>query len=69
MMPMPGEPTAEAATTKKKKKTTGSRSDYTPEQRKKIAEWARNLCRKQYGSGARLHRIDYYTKRVWCYFG
>ena len=52
---------AHAATTKKK-----SKSDYTAEERAKIMDYARKLCRKKYGAGSTVYRLDYRMKRVTC---
>lgn len=57
--------TAEAAT---KKKTT-KQSQFTKEQREKMTEQGRKMCRKQYGATSRLIRIDYSRMQVWCYTG
>lgn len=56
--------TAEAAT--KKKKKVHKRSDFTSEQREKLMESARKLCRKRYGSAAQVYRIDYARWMVIC---
>jgi len=61
--------TAWAASTKKKKSTTRQRSDYTPEQREKMMEEARQICKKRFGAGARVYRIDYAKMMVWCLEG
>ncbi len=70
MLPSPVEHSAEAAAKKttKKKKTT-KRSDFTPEQRERMAEQGRKICRDSYGATSRMVRIDYSTMRVWCYTG
>jgi hypothetical protein len=56
---------AYAASTKKpaKKKST---SDYSPEERKKIMEYARQLCKKTYGAPSQVYRLDYSRMRVIC---
>lgn len=64
-----GNDVAEAASTKKKKKKSYKRSDFTPEQREKLMEYARQQCRKKYGATSRLMRIDYSTARFWCWTG
>jgi len=56
--------TAEAAT--KKKKKSYKRSDFTAEQREKLMEEARKICRKRYGSAAQVYRIDYARWMVIC---
>jgi hypothetical protein len=51
-----------------KSKTTASKIiNYSPEQRKKLFEWALKECSKQYG-GAGYHspEINYMTGRIWC---
>ena len=49
-----------------KKKPPLKRSDLTPEQREKVMEYARALCKKKYGASARVYRIDYAKRMVWC---
>lgn len=41
-------------------------NDYTPEQRAKIMERAREVCRQHHGSPSRVYRVDYKRMRVWC---
>ena len=53
--------TIDAATKKKK-----GRSDYTAEQREKFLKDARELCKKRYGAGSRVYRIDYTKPLIWC---
>jgi hypothetical protein len=48
------------------KKTTKKKSELTPAQKKKIQEYAKALCEKKYGKSARVYRIDYFKKTVWC---
>lgn len=55
-----------AAAVKKKKKISKKRSDFTPEQREKLMERARQICRKSYGATATVYRLDYYHWKVWC---
>jgi hypothetical protein len=43
-----------------------SRSDFTPEQREKILEHARQLCKDRYGAEATVYRLDYYKNLVTC---
>lgn len=43
-----------------------SRSNYTAEQRSKLAEQFRALCKKKYGAQSRLERIDYARKKYIC---
>jgi hypothetical protein len=52
---------AHAATTKKKKKTSGTSAD-----RAKLMEIARQVCRKKYGAGSSVYRLDYTRRRVVC---
>lgn len=52
-----------AATTKH---PTHKSSDFTPEQKKKLMEQARQICRKRYGAMATVASIDYYHWKVWC---
>ena len=42
------------------------RDEYTPAQREKFMEEARQLCRKKYGAPSRVYRIDYKKNLVWC---
>ena len=58
-----------AAASTKKKKITHKRSDFTPERRAKMMEEAHKICKKRYGAGARVYRIDYYHWKVWCQEG
>lgn len=55
-----------AAATTKKKKATHKRSDYTPEQRAKLMEEARKICKKSYGATSTVYKIDYYHWKVIC---
>jgi hypothetical protein len=43
-----------------------SSSDYSSEERKKIMELARQICRKKYGASSTVYRIDYTRKSVIC---
>ncbi len=56
----------DVAAATKKKKISKKRSDFTPEQREKLMERARQICRKSYGAGARVYKLDYYHWKVWC---
>ena len=56
----------EAAATKKKQGGLKNRSAYTAEQRQKILEEARKICRKRYGAPANVYRIDYASNKIWC---
>lgn len=49
-----------------KKKITHKRSDFTAEQREKMMEEARKICKKRYGSSSRVYKIDYYKWIVIC---
>lgn len=51
------------------KKKSHKRTDFTPAQRDKMMEEARNICRKKYGAGARVYQLDYYHWKVWCMEG
>ena len=64
--PMMQDLTVEAAA---KKKISKKSSDFTPAQRAKLMEEARKICKKRYGSGARVYRLDYYHWKVWCQEG
>lgn len=60
----PGQPGGKCPTPKKVSK---SRNDFTPEQRKKIMEDARQVCIKAYGASSSVYRFDYKKWRVICY--
>jgi hypothetical protein len=60
----PGQPGGKCPTPKK---TSKSRKDFTPEQRKKIMEDARQVCIKAYGASSSVYRFDYKKWRVICY--
>ena len=49
-----------------KGKITHKRSDFTSEQRAKMMENARKVCRKRYGATATVYKVDYYKWRVIC---
>lgn len=38
----------------------------TDAERSKLAEQARDICRKRYGAIARVHHIDKQKRKVWC---
>ena len=67
-------PSAEAQTHKqaekkkpeKKKAKKKGRNDYTAEERKKIMERARKVCRDNEGAPSRVYRIDYQKQLVYC---
>jgi len=42
------------------------RDAYTPQQREKMMERAREICRKNYGAPSRVYRIDYKKNMIWC---
>lgn len=67
-LPAPYGPDNAIAATKKKK-ISRKRSDYTAEQREKFMEQARKTCKKRYGAGATVYRLDYYKWTVWCQEG
>jgi hypothetical protein len=48
------------------KKISKSRSDFTPEQRKKLLEEARQVCIRKYGASSSVHHFDYKKWRVTC---
>jgi hypothetical protein len=60
----PGQPGGKCPTPKKISK---SREDFTPEQRKKIMEDARQVCIRAYGASSTVYRFDYKKWRVICY--
>jgi hypothetical protein len=54
-------------TQKKKDSSPGKgRSGYSAEERKRIMENARKVCREKTGASATVYRIDYQKMRVWC---
>lgn len=67
-------PSAEAQTQKKaekkkpekKKAKKKGRNDYTAEERKKIMERAREVCRNYEGAPSKVYRIDYQKMVVYC---
>lgn len=48
------------------KKTSKSRSDFTPDQRAKLLEEARQVCIKRYGASSTVYRFDYKKWKVIC---
>lgn len=52
-----------------KKKISRKRTDFTEAQREKILEEARKICKRRYGAGATVYRLDYYTWSVTCLEG
>ena len=56
-----------AAATKKKVKKKSS--EYSAAQRAKFMEEARRICKKRYGAGATVYKLDYYHWKVWCLEG
>ena len=56
-----GADSAYAASSTKKKKSSGTSAD-----RAKLMEIARQVCRKKYGAGSTVYRLDYTRKRVVC---
>lgn len=63
---------AEAATTNTQKKKAKKaplgkgRDGYTAEQRKKMMERARQICRKEFGASATVYDVDFRNLRVRC---
>jgi hypothetical protein len=45
---------------------THKRSDFTAEQRAKLMEEARKICKKRFGAPSRVYKIDYVQWRVVC---
>ena len=58
---MTGADSAYAASSTKKKKSSGTSAD-----RAELMEIARQVCRKKYGAGSTVYRLDYTRKRVVC---
>ena len=58
-----------AAAAAAKKKISHKRSDFTAEQREKMMEEARKICRKRFGAGASVYKMDYNKWKVWCLEG
>jgi hypothetical protein len=52
--------------TEKKKSANKGRSDYTPEERAKMMQRGREVCRKEFGAPSTVYRIDYKSLRVYC---
>lgn len=42
------------------------RDAYTPAQREKFMEQARQICRKKFGAPSRVYTIDYKKNLIWC---
>ena len=42
------------------------RDVYTPAQREKYMEDARQVCREKFGAPSRVYRIDYKKNLIWC---
>ncbi len=55
---------ADAGAAKKKKQGW---KNYTSEQRAKLMEEARKVCRKRFGATVIRVQIDYYREIIWCY--
>ena len=49
-----------------KKKITHKRSDFTAEQRAKMMEKARKICKERFGAPSRVYKIDYVKWQVIC---
>jgi hypothetical protein len=41
--------------------------NYTPEQKAKLMEEARKVCRKRFGATVVRIQIDYFREIIWCY--
>ena len=54
------------AAKKKTKNVLGKRSDYTSEQRAKIYEEAKKICKKKFGPTSRV-QVNYATNGILCY--
>jgi hypothetical protein len=48
------------------KKLSHKREDFTTEQRAKMMEEARRICKKAYGAGSTVYQLDYYKWKVIC---
>jgi hypothetical protein len=48
------------------KKVTHKRSDFTAEQKAKMMDDARKLCKKRYGAASTVYKLDYYKWNVIC---
>jgi hypothetical protein len=48
------------------KKISHKRSDFSAEKRAKFMEDGQKICRKKYGAGSRVARIDYFKWIVYC---
>ncbi len=40
--------------------------DPTPEQRARMMKEAHRICKAKYGAIARVHHVDWKTRKVWC---
>ena len=59
-------PLSFAAQAKTVAKKHDSRSQFTVQQREKMAAKFRELCKKKYGAPSRLYKIDYYKRQYVC---
>jgi hypothetical protein len=64
--PPPAEAQTQKKAEKKKSKVKKGRNDYTAEERAKIMEHARQVCRKSQGAPSTVYRIDYRKMVVYC---
>lgn len=48
------------------KKHSHKRSDFTAEQRAKMMEEARGICKKKFGAASTVYKLDYYKWMVIC---
>jgi hypothetical protein len=62
----PSAAAAEKKKPEKKKAKKKGRNDYTAEERKKIMDRARQVCRESEGAPSRVYRIDYKKMVVYC---
>jgi len=65
--PSPAEAQTQKKAEKKKTKSPGKgRVGYSAEERKRIQELARKVCREKSGASSTVYRIDYKKLRVIC---
>ena len=48
------------------KKISHKRADFSAEKRAKLMEEGQKICRKNYGAGSRVARLDYFKWTVYC---
>jgi hypothetical protein len=59
-------PTSKTGKCPVQKKISHKRSDFTAEQRAKLMDEARRICKKKFGASSTVYKLDYYKWRVIC---